>query len=134
MEDVLDTYTVTHQPALVRFGMQCGILCMRISCTLAGINISVSSSCNGCYTLQLLCHILQTDKAVFTRNVRTPYNLYVWAMENPHATHHSPFQQRFSVSVWAKIVEYYVFRLYVIEDFLSGVHYSDFLEETLSLL
>jgi hypothetical protein len=83
---------------------------------------------------QLLCHILWTDEAGFTRNVRTPCNSYTWTMENPHVTHHSLFQQRFSVNAWARIIDDYKFRLYLIENFLSGVHYSDFLEETLPLL
>jgi hypothetical protein len=48
--------------------------------------------------------VVRTDKAVFTdSDVQNLYNLHIWATENPQVTHHISLQQRFSVSVWARI-------------------------------
>jgi hypothetical protein len=44
------------------------------------------------------------------------------------------FQHRFGANVWAGIVDDYVIGPFVIHDRLSGVQYTDFLEETLLLL
>lgn len=98
---------ITHWPALIRFLLQqefprekYGILCMTISCVLSiykqckgcshRTNISTSSSCNKCYTrlwtpLSLCCGLMQYLQEVVC-TIHT--NLNVWAMENPHATHH----------------------------------------------
>jgi hypothetical protein len=55
---------------------------------------------------QFLCRTLWTDEAVFTRsgehNLR---NSHVSATQDHHAIRHSSFQQRFSASVWAGIVD-----------------------------
>jgi hypothetical protein len=55
-------------------------------------------------------------------------------MENHHATHHSSLQQRFNVNIWARIVDDYVIRSYIIQDHHDEAHHADFLEETLLLL
>jgi hypothetical protein len=34
--------------------------------------------------------------------------LYVWATENLHANRHSSLQHRFSVNVWAGIIDDYI--------------------------
>jgi hypothetical protein len=55
-------------------------------------------------------------------------------MENPHATHNTSLQRKYSVNVWAWIIDDYVIRLHAIQDHVGGVHYTIFLEETLPLL
>jgi hypothetical protein len=101
-------------------------------CCSQRTNIVVYSSFDDCKivdTPTFLCRVLWTDKAVFASGVRNLHNLHVWATENLHATRHSSFQHRFSVNIWAGIVDDYV-----IQDCLGGAQYSDFPEETLPLL
>jgi hypothetical protein len=43
-------------------------------------------------------------------------------------------QQRFSVNVWAGSIDYYIIRLYVLENRFNGEHYANFLEEMLPCL
>jgi hypothetical protein len=43
---------------------------------------------------QLLCHVLWTDEATFTRSgINSLHNLHEWALENCHATQHSSSEQ-----------------------------------------
>jgi hypothetical protein len=85
--------------------------------------------------LDILNHVLWTDEAGFTTDrVMNLNNLHVWAEENPHPTRSSSFQHRFSVSVWAGIVDYHLIGPYVIEDRISGAQYLNFLQETLPIL
>jgi hypothetical protein len=53
-----------------------------------------------------LNRVLWTDEAEFTRDgAMNLHNLHVWAEENPHPTRSSSFQHRFSVNIWAGIVD-----------------------------
>jgi hypothetical protein len=53
--------------------------------------------------------VLAADKVCFTRNgVVNFHNVHVWAQENPHAVRQSNFQQRFSINIWAGIVDNFV--------------------------
>jgi hypothetical protein len=54
--------------------------------------------------------------------------------ENSHATCHSSFQHIFSVNVWAGIIDDFVNGPHVIQSCLGGAQYTDFLEETLTIL
>jgi hypothetical protein len=79
--------------------------------------------------------VLWTDEAGFTRDgVMNLHNLHVWAEENPHPTRSSSFQHRFSVNVWAGIVDDQLIGSYVIEDRIGDAQYLSFLQETLPLL
>jgi hypothetical protein len=54
---------------------------------------------------QFLCHVLWTDEATFTRTgTNSLHNLHEWA----HATQYSSSEQRFSISVWARIIYSYL--------------------------
>jgi hypothetical protein len=82
-----------------------------------------------------LNRVLWTDEAGFTRDgVLNLHNLHVWAEENPNPTRSSSFQHRFSVNVWAGIVDDYLIGPYVIEDCIGGAQYLNFLQETLLIL
>jgi hypothetical protein len=76
--------------------------------------------------------VLWTDDAGFTRGVlMNLHNLRVWAEENPHPTRSSSLQHRFSVNVWAEIVDVRLIGPYVIEYRIDGAQYLNFLQETL---
>jgi hypothetical protein len=95
-------------------------------------NVDIPSSCNGCYTgLRTplnLCAVLCTGEAVFrTSAVHNINNLHVWETEDPHTIHHSIFQQRFRVNVWARIVDDYVIGPCVIQGHFRGIQYANFL-------
>jgi hypothetical protein len=65
--------------------------------------------------------VLWTDEAGFTRDgVMNLHNLHVWAEENSHPTRSSSFQHRFSVNVWAGIVDDHLIEPCVIEDCIGG--------------
>jgi hypothetical protein len=61
------------------------------------------------------------------------HNLHIWAEENPHPTRSSSFQYRFSVDVWAGIVDDHLTGPYVI-DRIDGAQYLNFLQESLPIL
>lgn len=46
-------------------------------------------------------------------------NSYVWAKENPHATITSSFQAKFSINVLTGIIDYQLFRQYILEEEFS---------------
>jgi hypothetical protein len=82
-----------------------------------------------------LTRVLWTDEAGFTRDgVMNLHNLHIWAEENPRRTRYSSFQHRFSVNVWAGIVDGRLIGPYVIEDRIGGTQYLNFLQETLPTL
>jgi hypothetical protein len=79
--------------------------------------------------------VLWTDEAGFTRDGEMNlHNLHVWAEENPHPTRSSSFQHRFSVNIWAGIVDDHLIGPYVTEHRMSGVQYLNFLQKTLRIL
>jgi hypothetical protein len=81
-------------------------------------------------TPQFVYCVFCTDEAVFTRS--DAYKLcHVWAKDNPLATCHSSFQQRFNTNVSAGSLDDYVIGPNVIQDRLSGAHCTDFLEKML---
>jgi hypothetical protein len=102
-----------------------------------GTNISVYSALNECYTrlrthlnfCAMCCGLMR--QYLQRSGVHNLHNLHVSATDN---THYSSFQHRCSVNCWAGIVDDYIIRPYVIQDSLSGVHYTNFLEEMLPLL
>lgn len=80
-------------------------------------------------------NILVTDEAIFTRNgIHNFRNTHYWALENPHATRRTNFQQRFSVNVWAGIVNGVLIGPFILENRLTGALYLQFLRDTLPVL
>jgi hypothetical protein len=108
--------------------VQYGVLCMRISCILSmhnqykgcsqGKNISVSSSHDACY-IRLwapinFCAVCCGLTRQYSQVVYNLHNLHVWATKDPHASHHSSFQQRININIWAGIIGDYVITPYII--------------------
>jgi hypothetical protein len=46
----------------------------------------------------------------------------------------SPFQQRFSISIWTRNVDDYLIEQFMIVNHLSGIQYANFLTRTFPLL
>jgi hypothetical protein len=75
-----------------------------------------------------LHNILRTDEACFSREgVFNVHNSHLWARDNPHAIRERVYQVRFSVSIWAGIVEVIVVGPYLLPDRLTAQRYRDFL-------
>jgi hypothetical protein len=103
-----------------------------------GTKSIILSTADGFYTVMdepdFLNHVPWIDKAGFMRvGVMNLHNLHVWAEENPHPTRSSSFQHRFSVNVWAGIVDDHLIGLYTTEDCIGGAQYLHFLQETLPI-
>lgn len=76
--------------------------------------------------------ILVTDECCFTRNgVLNFHNTHVWSDENPHVIRQGSFQQRFSVNLWAGIVNNTLIGPFELPARLNGNYYLQFLEENL---
>lgn len=79
-----------------------------------------------------LRYVLWTDEASFTRDgIFNSRNSHVWDEENPHAIFPRKHQQRWSVNVWAGIVDDYLIGPYLLPERLTGPIYRRFLEEVL---
>lgn len=81
---------------------------------------------------RFLNRILFTDEAIFGRD--GPFNsrnTHVWAEENPHAMHIRNHQDRFSVNVWAGIIDGFIVGPYLLPQRLTGEMYNTFLNEVL---
>lgn len=77
-------------------------------------------------------NVLFTDEATFTRDgMFNLHNSHVWATSNPYATSPHAFQERFSVNVWAGIVNDFLIGPYLLPNRLNGRTYVIFLEEVL---
>lgn len=86
-----------------------------------------------------LCYVLFTDEALFTREgVFNSKNSHVWALENPHETVMHNHQHRFSVNVWAGIVNNHLIGPYILPNRLDSPTYlvlvRDILPELLEQL
>lgn len=76
--------------------------------------------------------ILFTDEAGFTRDgVFNVHNTHIWSDENPHAIRESHHQQKFSVNVWAGIIDNILVGPYILPNRLNGPEYLRFLREVL---
>lgn len=77
-------------------------------------------------------NILVTDECCFTRNGRLNFhNAHTWTDENPHAIRQSNFQQRFSLNLWAGIVNNTLIGPFELPARLNGESYLHFLQEVL---
>jgi hypothetical protein len=78
---------------------------------------------------------LGPDQATFTRNgVNSLHSLHEWALKNPNSTLCCSFQQKFSNSVLAGIVDSNIIGSNVIENSLYGIYHADFLERRITPL
>jgi hypothetical protein len=82
-----------------------------------------------------LKHVLFTDEASFTREgMFNVHNAHEWRHDNPHIIREHGHQQRFSVNIWAGIVDDYVIGPHILPSPLNGRAYRIFLDEVLPLL
>lgn len=80
-------------------------------------------------------NVLAIDEATFTRDgINNCHNTHVWSVENPHAVHRGHFQQRFSLNLWAGLVNGQLIGPFVLPDRLTGNDYLLFLENDLPAL
>lgn len=79
--------------------------------------------------------ILATDESIFTRNgITNLHNTHVWSFENPHAMVQTNFQHRFSLNMWAGIVDERLIGPFILPDRMDGHQYLEFLQNDLPLL
>lgn len=79
--------------------------------------------------------VLFTDEAGFNRDgIINFHNNHLWADENPHGINESRHQQRFSINVWAGIVDEFLIGPFVLPRKLNGRSYLNFLRDNLPLL
>lgn len=79
-------------------------------------------------------NILFTDEACFTRTgLFNPHNFHAWQQENPHLVRKFQYQHRFSVNVWAGIIDDFLVGPYLMPNRLTGQNYEIFLREVLPL-
>ena len=72
--------------------------------------------------------VLFTDEACFTRGgVFNQHNNHHWSANNPHNIHIHSYQHRFSVNVWAGIVDDHLIGPYLLLTALTGPSYKIFL-------
>lgn len=77
-------------------------------------------------------NILWTDEALFTRiGLYNSRNEHYWAVSNPHVIKDSYHQVRFSVNVWAGIINNVIVGPYFIDDRLTGGNYLDMLQSVI---
>ena len=79
--------------------------------------------------------VLFADEAHFTRDgIFNTHNFHHWAADNPHGTHKHSYQYRFSVNVWAGIMNNNLNGQYLMPSPLTGPLYRMFLEDVLPRL
>ena len=79
--------------------------------------------------------ILWTDESTFTKDgIFNQHNEHQWQSSNPHATRSGKSQFKFSVNVWAGIIENRLVGPHIFEENLNGLNYLSFLSNTLPLL
>ena len=77
---------------------------------------------------ELLSVILFTDEASFTRDgINSSRNVHTWSHENPHETHVTNFQRRFTVNVWCGVLGNRFIGPFVFDNNLTGSTYQAFL-------
>lgn len=79
--------------------------------------------------------ILSTDEAMFTNNgMFNIHNEHEWSEENPHSFMQVQHQHRFSINVWAGVVENYLLGPIELPNRINAQVYQNFLEEDLPQL
>lgn len=83
-------------------------------------------------TLDFLKRVLFTDETTFTREgIVNKKNNHFWAQENPHEIRQQNFQMRFSVNIWAGIVNDTLIGPYMLPNRLNRQTYLTFLRDVL---
>ena len=96
---------------------------------------SVRGFCTAASTSPYFHGAFSSQMNVHTRDcVLNSRNSHVWADENSHAPHVHGFQQRFSVNVWAGILDGHVIGPYQLPSRLTGPIYLIFLQQVLGVL
>lgn len=76
-----------------------------------------------------LKRIMWTDEATFTRSGYTNHrNEHLWLQENPHAVRPSSFQHKFSVNVWAGMIDDILIGPLILPATLNGPRFLEFLQ------
>lgn len=76
--------------------------------------------------------VLFTDEAGFTRDGIINFrNMHEWAEDNPHAVVERHHQDKFSINVWAGVIDNYLIGPFVLPNRLNGAAYRLFLENNL---
>lgn len=76
--------------------------------------------------------VLFTDEASFSREgIVNTHNNHVWAEDNPHATFIHGHQERFTVNLWAGILNDFLIGPYLMPPRLNGHNYLVFLQQVL---
>lgn len=77
-------------------------------------------------------YIIFSDEATFTREgVHNYHNCHYWSQVNPHVVVRGSFQHRFSINVWAGIVNGMLLGPYILPNRMTGANYLLFLQNTL---
>ena len=85
-----------------------------------------------CGRPNFLNYTLFTDEAGFTRNaVFNSHNTHIWCYENSHTRQEVRFQRRFSINVWAVIVNQCLVRHYVFSSRLNAAQCLEFFNNVL---
>lgn len=80
-------------------------------------------------------YVLVTDECCFTRDgVLNFHNSHIWAEENPHRIRQNKFQHRFSLNLWAGILNNSLIGPFELPARLNGASYLHFLQEVLPQL
>lgn len=81
------------------------------------------------YDPNFLKRIMWTDEATFTRSGYTNYrNEHLWLQENPHAIRPSSFQHKFSVNVWAGMIDDILIGPIILPETMNSPRFLNFLE------
>lgn len=79
--------------------------------------------------------ILFTDEASFNRDgYFNSKNTHLWDDQNPHGIMKTRNQRKFSVNLWAGIIDNHLIGPYLLPPRLNGVHYLAFLQNVLPVL
>lgn len=82
-----------------------------------------------------LRQVLFSDEACFTREgIFNSRNCHIWADVNPHGIVQRCYQKKFSVNVWAGILDNYLIGPYILPNKLNGPTYLVFLRDILPVL
>ncbi|XP_071576602.1 uncharacterized protein, partial [Temnothorax nylanderi] len=77
-------------------------------------------------------NILFTDESYFTRDgIFNSHNTHLWANENPNGYHIKSYQHRFSINLWAGILNTSIIGPFELPARLTGHIYTNFLQTDL---
>lgn len=78
--------------------------------------------------------ILWSDESTFTEaGIINTHNLHEWKDENPHLIRNRSYQRRWSINIWAGLLNNNVIGPYILPNRLNSALYNQFLNENLPL-